>query len=797
MERVSLADGIEFSILVVDDNPKNLKVLQRILEPEGYKIRPATNGKLALRSISAAVPDLILLDIDMPNMNGYEVCEAIKSNKLACDIPIVFVSALDSIEDKVKAFEIGGVDYIVKPFHPEEVRSRVYTHLSLRHAQLNLEEVNAKIEQKIMRRTRQLNKTIARFEELSYRENCIAKILKLSSEETPLDEYIYDCFDVLKSSPLLQGSSLITAIMVGQSKGAGFDLAYYNQAKSEHKPIIKSIARKSQRMYDAGVDNFNTIMLVGICKESEEISIKPLTERGPLPKKIDHYGILVPIISRNVCLGFLIINLISKRRPRSDDLIFYRQISDSIGSCLARRKSEKDIEHLAFHDELTGLPNRRLLGERVEQEVKNCVRSKIYGALLYLDLDGFKLVNDAFGHEVGDEVLKITGSRLLSVLRKTDTCARWGGDEFILLLPAIGVCETSAAEKAHYVADKVCEAICQHYEIDDQDVQLSSSVGITLINGDDRGVQTLFVEADAAMYEAKRSGKNTIRFYRPEYQSNAESRLALIKGLKSSISNNELRLVYQPQIDNAGSLIGMEALMRWQHEGSGNVAPDVFIPLAEESSLIVDLGNWALLEACQQIKRWQDSRLLPSSFRRIAVNVSPKQFYENDFVSNVNSVLTETGLDPSFLEIEVTERLMLNDVENSICKLLLLKEQGVAFSIDDFGTGYSSLAYLLRLPLDMLKIDRSFISGVHLNSQAATIVSTIIGMAQNLGLSTIAEGVENVDELEYLKKNGCDFFQGYCISRPLEVADVHQAISDNNFWSRTTPSVALGSIRPR
>jgi len=783
LEQGDVRDNVQFSILIVDDNPKNLKVLQRILEPEGYKVRPAMNGKLALRSVSVSLPDLILLDIDMPDMNGYEVCENIKSNELYSKIPIIFVSALDSVKDKIKAFELGGVDYIVKPFHPEEIRSRVNTHLSLRHAQLNLEEAHAKVEQTVLRRTMQLKKTIDRYEELSLRERCLAKILKLSTEETPLGEYIHCCFEALKNSLLFQGENLFTSISVGKSNGLGFDLAYYNQSIHEYKFLIDNISKKIQGMYDDDVDSFNSIMLVGIDDKRTEVTINSLAKKGPLPGKYDRYGILVPIISRHECLGYFVIHLAGNGRPRTDDLKFYEQISDAIGNSLARRKSEQDIEHLAFHDELTKLPNRRLLGERIEQEVKSSIRAKTYGAVLYLDLDGFKLVNDALGHKVGDEVLRVTASRLLSVLRNTDTCARWGGDEFILLLPGIGVCETSAAERSHYVADKVCESICENYEIGGHDIQLSSSVGITIINGDDRDVQSLFVEADAAMYEAKRSGKNTIRFYRPEYQSNAESRLALIKGLKNSVSNNELRLVYQPQIDGSGRLIGMEALMRWRLENGENVAPDVFIPLAEESNLIVELGSWGLLEACQQIKDWQESQLLPSSFRRIAVNVSPKQFYQDDFVSSVESILAKTGLDPNNLEIEVTERLMLSDVENSIAKLLFLKTLGVAFSIDDFGTGYSSLAYLLRLPLDMLKIDRSFVSGVHLNPQAATIVSTIIGMAKNLGLVTIAEGVEDADELAYLKQNGCDFFQGYCIARPLEATDVSRAIDNNELWS--------------
>lgn len=772
------------SILIVDDNPKNLKVLQRMLEPQGYKVRPANSGRLALRAASVVQPDLILLDIDMPDMNGYEVCRHLKSSELTCDIPVIFVSALDSIADKIKAFNEGGADYIVKPFQSEEVNARVHNHISLRQARLKLEVAKDEVEQQVLEKTAQLNESLSRFQQLSIRDSTLAKVLQLSIEEFDLSQYLENTLvALLTTGPWLA--------ILRLNDNIGDDSSHYQFREGVIAEMQNGIINMSYRAknYLTKSNTGSDIIYAQRRHGAKEFSFSPVIEDIKFQDSDCQRLVLQPIVHKRHCLGLLVLVVKNETEVHSSDLSFYRQIGNAVSENLSRRHSEQAIEHMAFHDELTGLPNRRLFEERVLQEINICKRTGSIGAILYLDLDGFKLVNDALGHDVGDRVLQLTANRFRKLLRSTDTCARWGGDEFVILIPGLADDSKSAFERALQVADKLRENIIGTYEISEHEIQLSTSIGISLL-GDDRSAQVIMTEADAAMYEAKRSGKNTIRCYKPEYQSFAERRLTLIKGLRNAIEQNEIRLVYQPQVNQDDEIVGVEALMRWNREGEGNIPPDVFIPLAEESRLIVDLGDWALTEACTQLRQWIDSGLIPESFCHVAVNVSPKQFDEKYFVENLQQILTETNISPEFLEIEVTERLMMTRVEEIIAKLLKLKAIGVSFSIDDFGTGYSSLAYLLRLPLDMLKIDRSFVTGVHKNKQAATIVSTIIGMARNLGISTIAEGVEEDAERVYLQNSGCDFFQGFGLYRPMEAEQVTELF--NSFYSEKNPTLSKG-----
>ncbi len=429
-----------------------------------------------------------------------------------------------------------------------------------------------------------------------------------------------------------------------------------------------------------------------------------------------------------------------------------------------RKRAEARFEHLAYHDDLTDLANRRLLHDRMEHEIAIAKRRSVLGALLYLDLDRFKNLNDALGHPVGDDLLRKVGERLKMLVRTEDTVARIGGDEFVILLPMLDPDPSKASFEAQAVAEKVRLRLSEPYTLGGHRYHISPSIGIVLFPEGEGDADDLLKHADSALYRAKEEGRNTARFYQPDMQAAAEARLALEKDLRHALEHNELSLHYQPQVNGSGELIGAEALIRWQHPEQGMVPPDRFIPIAEDSGLILNIGDWVLRAAARQINTWQQSKryTLP---RRLAVNVSPRQFHQTDFVDRVVNTFNEEGVSLDHLELEITETLVMENVEDVIEKMTQLKAQGVCFSIDDFGTGYSSLSYLKRLPVDQLKIDRSFVRDIVIDADDAAIIETIIAMTRHLRLGVIAEGVETREQLDFLKEKCCTAFQGYYFSR--------------------------------
>jgi diguanylate cyclase (GGDEF)-like protein len=451
---------------------------------------------------------------------------------------------------------------------------------------------------------------------------------------------------------------------------------------------------------------------------------------------------------------------------------FLSRVTDVLSLGLERRLSDDRIEYMAYHDELTGLPNRRLLSDRLNLELALAQRSGTIGAVLFLDLDRFKTINDALGHAVGDLYLREVGHLFAATLRTEDTLSRWGGDEFLVLLPAIAATPEAAALRAQAVAANLAAKLTNSIRVSGHDLQLDVSIGITLFPLDGATSEEQLSHADTAMYQAKQTGRNSICFYEARMQTLAENRLRLEKDLRSALERQEFMLHYQPQTNAAGALRGCEALVRWNHPQRGLVSPAEFIPAAEDSGLIVPLGAWVLRNALEQQVRWLSDPALARSLRMVSVNVSSRQFHQADFVAQVEAALADTGADPQTLELEVTESMLLVDVDDTIAKMTRLKALGIRFAIDDFGTGYSSLAYLKRLPIDRLKIDQSFVRDVHKDHQDAAIVGSIISMAQHLQIGVIAEGVETDAEWVFMRAAGCPAFQGYLFGRPMPAEDI-------------------------
>jgi diguanylate cyclase (GGDEF)-like protein/PAS domain S-box-containing protein len=435
----------------------------------------------------------------------------------------------------------------------------------------------------------------------------------------------------------------------------------------------------------------------------------------------------------------------------------------------AKKSAEERINSLAFFDPLTDLPNRRLLLDRLKHALASSARTASYGALLFIDLDNFKTLNDTLGHDVGDLLLQQTAQRLVHCVREGDTVARLGGDEFVLLLESLSTNAQDAASGAEAVGEKILAALNEPYMLGGFTGHSSPSIGITLFVDQQESMEDLLKCADLAMYQAKEAGRNTLRFFEPEMQAAITTRAALESDLRKAVQEGEFVLHYQAQVDRAGTITGVEVLVRWQHQQRGLVSPLMFIPLAESTGLILPIGRWVLRTACAQLHAWSSQSGL--SHLSIAVNVSARQFYQPDFVEQVLAAIEQTGADPTRLKLELTESLLVSNIEDVITKMHKLKAVGVGFALDDFGTGYSSLAYLKRLPLDQLKIDQSFVRDVLTDPNDAAIAKMVIALAGSLGLGVIAEGVESVAQRDFLADQGCYAYQGYLFNRPVPLEE--------------------------
>jgi diguanylate cyclase (GGDEF)-like protein/PAS domain S-box-containing protein len=431
-----------------------------------------------------------------------------------------------------------------------------------------------------------------------------------------------------------------------------------------------------------------------------------------------------------------------------------------------RKIAENKIEQLAFYDSLTELPNRRLLIDRLKHQLVTVSRSQEHGALFFIDLDNFKNLNDSLGHDIGDLLLVQVAQRLTQSIRKSDTASRFGGDEFVLMLPNLSEIHQEAVNQTNIIGNKLLTAFAQPFLLKGSDYFITPSIGVTLFNHENEDVVNIIKNADLAMYQAKATGKNTICFFSSLLQETVTKRSTLESELRLALDQEQFALHYQPQI-TLETPFGVEALVRWQHPMLGMVSPAEFIPIAEECGLIIPLGIWILKSACNQLVMW--SKIKELSEMTIAVNVSVRQFSHISFIDDIKKVINDTNVDPSKLKLELTESILVSNTEEAINKINLLRAMGIGFALDDFGIGYSSLSYLKQLPLDQIKIDQSFVRDILIDSDDATIAISIIRLAQSLNIDVIAEGVETKGQLDFLKMHGCEKYQGYLFSKPLPI----------------------------
>lgn len=699
---ISLGD-----VLVVDDRLPNLQVLSSILEHAGYSVRCVTNGEAAITACESVPPELILLDIIMPKMSGYEVCKTLKAKEQIKDIPIIFISAMDMLDDRLNGFKIGAVDYITKPFEPEEVLVRVNTHIQLYKMKINLESLVNERTQALMQSNLALIKSEEKFRGLV--ENTNDLILEVNAR----------C-KVNYISPQIMG-------MLGYHPDTfiGKTLFEFMPDDGRHtKAIVQNFVSEHEPYHEP-------------YKEMEIIFL----HKNGLRVLIESSG--VPIVDRKgVFQGYRSVN---------------RDITE-------RKNTEDKLKFLTEHEPITNLYNRYFFNRRLDQILGTAALKNRKVAIMILSLTHFKDVNETFGHAMSDKFLVCVSKQLSIIENEVELVAHFGGDEFALILD-----DVEDIDNVKRLAEKLLKLMFEPVFIEKNEIFTGINIGISLYP--ENGNQTLVLcrNADSALTHAKKIARNNYLFYMPDFTQAAADRLDLATRLRHALENHEFQLFYQPQIELKNNrIIGAEALIRRIDLAHGLVFPGEFIPVAEDTGLILPIGEWVLHEACRQFAQWRDEG---NPLDRISVNISGLQIQRANLAVMVSQVLTDFQIQPDCLDLEVTESMLMDNPEYVTEVLHALRSLGVSLAVDDFGTGYSSLSYLKQFPINTLKIDRSFVEGVPNNTADSAIVKAIIMMSDSLQLDTLAEGIETQEQRNFLIDEGCKYGQGYYFSRPVCVSD--------------------------
>jgi diguanylate cyclase len=717
------------TLLLVDDQPQLLESLRQVVRAHGYvQTVEAHGGRAALEALAAQPFDVVLLDLIMPDVSGHDVLDALARDSTSAKV--IVVSGDDSFDGVKHALTSGAFDFVKKPYEPAALINAI--ERALRHGAL--ERLNVRMEERL-------------------------------KESEELHRFI------VNSSPdlvyMLDRSGCFTFLNARLETLLGFrgeDLIGQHYSELVHPDDL-----------DAARHLFNERRTGE--RATRHLELRMRNNRAPLLERSgrDQY----------VWMEITAMGIYRDPNDRTPDgfLGTYGTARD----ITERKEAEQVINFQAYHDLLTHLPNRALLKDRLSLAIAQAKRNRQRLAVMFLDLDRFKLVNDSLGHTIGDRLLKAVANRLQGCLRAGDTLSRFGGDEFTLLLP-----EIRSRDDVVAIANKILDRLRAPFVLDGHELFVGASIGIAVYPDAGDSVEALIQSADIAMYQVKSRGKNSFQFYSSDMNSQFSTRLSLERELRNALTNDEFRVYYQPQIDlETGRICGVEALVRWQHPKLGMVSPAEFLPVAVETGLITQIDELVQVTAFAQVAEWRRAGLGPV---RLSVNMTAPQLEQPDFLERFLANLSQSGLDPTEVKLEITEDTIMQDLETIVPKLRALRARGIRIAIDDFGTGYSSLSYLQHFPVNTLKIDRSFVGDIRAGQGDASIVNAIVSMARGLDLDLIAEGVENRTQLNYLRSRGCREGQGFIFSRAVPESEVRPMLRDNPFARMVAPD-ANGEVR--
>lgn len=694
-------------ILVADDDELQRFLIGEALEAEGFEVHLVHDGRTAIEACETLHPDVILLDVVMPEVNGYEACSAIRKLPHGAQLPIVMVTGQEDVGSIAKAYEAGATDFIPKPLNWTLLRHRI----------------------------RYVYRAGNTFKQLHASEMRLAeaqRIARLGSWEWYPDDGQFAC------------STEIRRMFALSSEEATLSL----------NDILERVHPEDRGSFKAELDR----LLTTDANLATEIRTKPMEQSE---RFVDVHAGASHIGPQGV-----------------------RTIRGTFQDVTERRLTEARLHHLAHHDALTGLPNRPLFHDRLDQALARARRDGVDAAVICIDIDRFKDINDTFGHAVGDLLLQNVATRLQNQVRGVDTVARLGGDSFAIA--QVGLTQPIGAER---LTNRLLESLREPFRIEGHDLFIEANIGVAIGPHDAGDPEQLLIKADIALHGAKNEGRGSCHFFEGGMDVAFRARKQIENDLRTALAEGWFELHYQPQVAvHNSAIVGVEALIRLRHPENGMMMPDHFIPIAEETGMIVAIGDWVLRQACAQASSWQ-AQGLPSL--RVAVNLSPAQFKESGIAETVGAILKESKLPPSLLEVEITENVLIRETRNVIGALHKIQGLGVQIAMDDFGTGYSSLSYLLRFPFDRIKIDRSFIKDMTENPDAAAIVGAVVALGRRLNMSITAEGVETAEQLACLKKEACHEVQGYYFGRPMPADAITEVLL--NGFPHSEQSVCLTS----
>jgi len=823
-----MSESSPITIFIIDDSPVNRQVLSKLMRQFGWQVLSATNGEDGIQQVETILPTVILLDILMPGIDGFEVCRQLKDNPKTQHIPIIFMSALTDAESIIKDLELGAVDYIPKPFKQQEVIARLNSQITLHQTNRLLAQRNLDLEKQI-KANKQVKKELIQ-SEMNF---------SITFNSSPDYSFIHG-----RQGGVIMDANQQFCQLTGLDKNTLVGLTFrdlslwvkpeqyqqfHQQELDQETTQIQGLQNWEMEIYDPG-HNVRTMIISSKRITFNQIDsllvvMRDITERKETEKQLQVLSqaceqspasIVITDVDGNIhyvnpkfesISGYSFAEVLGKnpkilksgdksdqdyktmwhtlhsgqewkgefhnRRKNGDlywerasispilnqhnEIIYFVAVKEDI----THEKSQAEaLYHQAHYDNLTGLPNRLLAKDRLQQAIESGIRNQHLVGLMFIDLDNFKMVNDSLGHDTGDRLLKEVAERLQRALRQTDTVARLGGDEFLVIIS-----KASQTRKLTAIAQRLLGVLRQPVTLNGHEVFIYGSIGITVFPDDGLQADNLLRNADTAMYAAKLDGRNLFRFFTPHMNEAAQRRMLMESELRQGLARREFQIYYQPFVDlNCGRIVGAEALMRWHNDRLGEVPPNQFIPIAEDMGFIIELGEWLLDHVCQQAAHWQSFVTPEDSTFWLAANISPRQLRDNYFIHILQSLITKYRLKSEWLTLEITEGSILEDNADLLKNLQELKAQKIPLALDDFGTGYSSLNYLRQFDFSLLKIDRSFIQLLPEDPNTIDLVKAIIAMAHHLKLKVIAEGIETQAQWDLLRTAHCDYGQGYFFS---------------------------------